>query len=92
MKFLLRIPDETHAYFLSKAKEKNISLNQLFNLILENEMASQSMYSNQLETRRLLIDLKEILNNQIEVIDENNKWNEIQTKMIYELLGVDKNE
>jgi len=92
MKFLLRIPDETHAYFLSKAKEKNISLNQLFNSILENEMTSQSMYSNQLETKRLLIELKSVLENQINVIDENNKWNEIQTNIIYELLGVDKNE
>lgn len=92
MKFLLRIPDEVHAYFSVKAKEKNLSMNEYFNLILENEMTSQTMYSNQLEIQRLLIELKNILKNQVKVVDENNKWNEIQTNMIYELLGVEENE
>jgi len=92
MKFLLRIPDEVHAYFSVKSKEKNISMNEYFNLILENEMTSQTMYSNQLEIQRLLIELKNILKNQVEVIDENNKWNEIQTNMIYELLGVEEDD
>jgi len=92
MRLTVRIPDEIHSYILKKCKSKNISMNEYINNLLVEDMNSNSNYANQLEIKRLLIELRSVLENQIKVIDENNKWNEVQTNMIYELLGVDKNE
>lgn len=92
MRLTVRIPDEIHSYILKKCKSKNISMNEYINNLLVEDMNSNSNYANQLEIKRLLIELRSVLENQIKVIDENNKWNEVQTNMIYELLGVDINE
>ena len=92
MNFSLRLPPELHAYLTEISKSEKISMNQYILELIQKDFVEKYTYSEHLKQKRLITDVSEILNKQNHAINELNKWHEIHTNILYELIGIGEND
>lgn len=90
-KYLLRLPEENFEYISKKAEKENLSVNEYINKIIENDISEKLLTEDSIEMKRLIKKLETTLNDQIKSINDLNNWYEINTNILFELLGVEKN-
>ncbi|OFS64727.1 hypothetical protein [Nosocomiicoccus sp. HMSC09A07] len=89
-KYLLRLPEENFEYISKKAEKENLSVNEYINKIIENDISEKLLTEDSIEMKRLIKKLETTLNDQIKSINDLNNWYEINTNILFELLGVEK--